>query len=360
MMFEVRSMHAAKRGLAGLLSFLITASLAGTAADAATCSPVPCEQIKVALPYSLDFSSDAGKALDNVGTGTGFTYVAPKGTASGYVPAKLHVDTAAGLLKLTTTAGIAAGANNTQDNALSVGIDAPSQITRIRTSLVNIPAGTGKYEQGGLWFGSDQDNYVKLSVLSTTGGNVIEFAYEGLGLRKKSVRTAVINTGSARIELSLKTNPSNTSIAAFYKLNGGTEKTVATYTVSPELFSFDGAGIDPAIGTRSFGGIYGTNRNSLTSVVYSFDDFSVTSDGSTTQTVPTDVKFRRVSFPVANSTSMVWGPDDALYVTEIGGTIHRITLDANKAVTSETSITTLGNRLALGIAVDDPASTART
>ncbi len=91
-------------------------------------------------------------------------------------------------------------------------------------------------------------------MLSTTSGNLIEYTYEELGVAKRVQRTAVINTSGATVELSLKANPTNTSITAFYKLNGSPEKSVATYTVTPELFSFDGAGIDPSIGTRSFGG----------------------------------------------------------------------------------------------------------
>jgi glucose/arabinose dehydrogenase len=53
---------------------------------------------------------------------------------------------------------------------------------------------------------------------------------------------------------------------------------------------------------------------------------------------------------------MVWGPDDKLYVAEMFGKIHRITLSPAKTVVSDEVINTLGSRLTLGLTVD-PAST---
>ena len=65
----------------------------------------------------------------------------PPTNGTGYIPNNLQVDQAAGVLKVTTTAGTAFQASNTQDNALAVGIDAPSQVTRIETTLDSLPAG---------------------------------------------------------------------------------------------------------------------------------------------------------------------------------------------------------------------------
>ncbi len=53
---------------------------------------------------------------------------------------------------------------NSQVNALGVGFVAPSKFT-IQTTLVQPNAGTGKSEQAGLWFGVDEDNFVKLVVI---------------------------------------------------------------------------------------------------------------------------------------------------------------------------------------------------
>ena len=160
---------------------------------ASTCSPVPCEEILVDLPYRLDFNQDHGKILDKNNVGTGFTYLDQPTNGTGYMPQNLTMNTAApGTLDVTTTNGIMFGASNAQDNALAVGIDAPNQITSIDTTLLNPPAGSGKFEQAGLWFGNDEDNYVKLEVISTPSGTMIEYLKEvnGSTVASKYVRGA--------------------------------------------------------------------------------------------------------------------------------------------------------------------------
>ena len=80
--------------------------------------------------------------MDGNDVGTGFTYVDQSGSG-GYLSANLNVDTGTGLLDLTTTAGLNSGNGGSLDNALGVGIGAPSQVTRIETTLSDPPAGTG-------------------------------------------------------------------------------------------------------------------------------------------------------------------------------------------------------------------------
>jgi N-acetylneuraminic acid mutarotase/glucose/arabinose dehydrogenase len=364
-------------GLAdGTYTATVTAAAAGYLSDStsvsftvsggggpAQCSPVPCEEILVSLPYQLTFDADHGKIQDGGGVGTGFTFVSQPSNGTGYVPALLHVDTAGGTLQVTTTAGLAYESSNSLDNALGVGIDAPSQITRITTTLVNPPAGTGNYEQAGLWFGNDEDNHVKLSVLSTSSGAKIEYLMEVGGVAQQKKQTSALSL-SGTIALSLRADPNNRSIAAIYQIGAGPEQTLATFTAPPEFFSFDAAGIDPRIGTRSFGGIFASHRNGPAPLVYPFGSFSVVEDTSAPPppggggggTPSGGFSFDRSSFTVQNPTAMVWGPDDRLYVTEMMGKIHALTLDANKQVVADQQVTTLGSRLTLGIAVD-PFST---
>ena len=70
--------------------------------------------------------------------------------------------------------------------------------------------------------------------------------------------------------------------------------------------------------------------------------------------------FTKSSYLVPFPTSLAWGPDDRLYVTELFGTIHALTFDANKQALDDEVITALlddlGPRLTLGITVD-PLST---
>jgi large repetitive protein len=129
---------------------------------------------------------------------------------------------------------------------------------------------------------------------------------------------------------------------------------LGTFIAPPAFFSFDAAGIDPEIGTRSFTGIFATHRHGPSPLTYTFSRFTVVAE--TSPPPPGSISFTRTSFPVSMPTSMVWGPDGRLYVTELLGRVHAITLNAAKQVVSDEIITTLGTRLTLGITID-PAST---
>jgi len=319
------------------------------------CSPLACSDILIDVPYSLTFNGDHGKVLDANGVGTGFTLVDPPSASPGYIPANLAMDVAGGNLKVTTTKGIAYTANNSQDNALGVGIDAPNQITTLNTVIVNPPAGTGNYEQAGIWFGNDEDNYDKLDVISTPTGTRIEHVQEVRGAQTFNRQSAVLNLTGAAVTLTLTADPFKRTVFATYRINGGPAQQLAEFTAPGEFFSFDAAGIDPRIGTRSFGGIYATHRNGPSPLTYTFAEFNVGKEATQTST-QTDMNFDRVSFTVPFPTSIARGPDGRIYVTELFGKIHAITLNPAGQVASDQVISTLGERLTLGLTVD-PAST---
>ena len=131
---------------------------------------LPCTALSVDLPIDLGFSVDAGGIEDKNGYGTGFTLVQPASTGE-YLPANLTVE--AGQLKIVTTDGIQFRSGtlttnaNSLDNGLGVAFDAASAPTRIETVVVNPPGTTNNSQQAGVWFGLNQDNYVKLVVVST-------------------------------------------------------------------------------------------------------------------------------------------------------------------------------------------------
>lgn len=323
-----------------------------------SCAPLACSEIRVRLPYELSFSQDHGKITDGVGAGTGFTYVDQPTNGSGYLAERLAASTASpGTLKITTTRGLAYTASNSQDNALAVGIDAPSQISLLKTTLRSLPVASGNYEQAGLWFGNDEENYVKVDVVSTALGTQIEYLMEHNGLITARKVTAALSLAGATLTLHLRANPSDRTIAASYQINGGASVALDEFIVPSEFFSFDAAGIDPAIGTNSFGGIFASQRAGQQSLAYTFDDFSVTREESSTPPPSGDVAFDRSSFSVPDPTAMAWGADGRLYVAEMLGKIHAISFNSAKQVTADQIITTLGSRLVLGITVD-PLSTA--
>lgn len=332
-------------------NLVITLNVAGIVDK---CAPLDCEDILIELPYVLDFTVDHMMIPDAGGVGTGFTYIDQPTNGTGYIPSNIWNNTSAGLLEITTTPGLAFTTSNSQDNTLGVGIDAPSQITRISTTIVNPPPGTGKYEQGGLWFGNDEDNYLKLVVISFPQGQRIQHVIEEEGVKTGEVNTGTLNLAGAEITLGMIANPFDRTITATYRINGGTEQILNNFSAPGEFFSFDAAGIDPTIGTNSFGGLFASNRNSALSQIWQFEEFSVVKGEAP---IPdTDLIFDRKSYTVTSPTNMAWGPDDRLYVTELFGTIHALTFDVDKQVIDDEVITSIGNRLTLGITTD-PTST---
>ena len=319
------------------------------------CIPLGCTEALVDVPHSLDFGSDQGGIPDRDGVGTGFTYIDPRQVGDSYLPDKLKVNTGTGHLEVTTTQGSSYLDANAQDNALGVGVDAPNQITNVSTTVVAPGRGAGGGEQSGLFFGNDQDNYVKAVTLSNTEGVFIQFLMEVAGA-KKSTKNSVAIDPNARVKINLRANPNDRTIKASYSLNGGATKNITTYTAPPAFFSFDAAGIDPRIGTRTFTGIMARHGSGV-QTTYRFDEFSVTSEATPPPPPSSEgISFTRSSFPVPFPTSIVEGPDGKLYVSELFGAVHRLTLGPDKQVVSDELINTLGTRLTLGLTID-PAST---
>jgi glucose/arabinose dehydrogenase/N-acetylneuraminic acid mutarotase len=320
------------------------------------CFPLACGEILVDLPYELDFEGDHGKVQDGDGGGTGFTTLLRPAGDSGYLPDQLDVDPSTGRLRVETTAGVFHQGENSQDNALGVGVDAPSQISVVQATIASPPAGTGSYEQAGIWFGTDQDNYNKLVVMSTPAGMQVEHLME-VGAGVTADDSATIPAGS-NVTLTLAANPSTRQISASYRVGAGGPQQVGTFSAPPEFFSFDAAGIDPEIGTRSFAGIMATHRRGQDPLTYAFEHFSVTAEEAPPPPPNEDgIEFDRATFPVPFPTSIAYGPGNKLYVLEMFGTIHEFTLGADGMPISEQVINTLGTRLALGLTVD-PDSTA--
>ena len=293
----------------------------------------------------------------------------PASGVIGYLPQQLEVDPASGVLNITTTPGIQAFANNSLDNALGVGLNLPSKSITLQTTLLNLPSPVGGYAQAGLWFGkadgggtgSSQDHYIKLVVLSDIAGNyLLQALMEENGV-VIAEQTIDIPDNLSSVTLSLSINPVNRTVIAQYSLAGGTNQTLTTFNNVPnEWFSFDQAGINPLIATRSFGGIFATNRNASSPEVFSFDNFSVTEE-TAPPPPPNPISFDRWSIPVNNPTAMAVGPDGRLYVATLLGTIHAFTINYQNRTFTDQIINTIrtsegGNRLTLGITID-PDST---
>jgi large repetitive protein len=347
-------------GRAAAAAALILAFLGIGAARAQACAPLACDQILVDLPYTLDFSSDHGKILDSNGAGTGFTYVDSPSNGTGYIPSNLEADSEAGQLKLTTTSGLAFQGANSQDNALAVGVDAPSQVTRIETTLDSLPAATNHNEQAGLWFGNDEDNYLKLVVIDTPSGTRIQYLMEVGGLNVDNQMSPFLDLDGHDVSFSMVADPTTQRVSATYQVDSGAPVSFEQNEAPGELFSFDAARIDPNIGTDSFAGILASHRGGPAPLIYRFDRFSVSKEADVGppagDPLGEGIAFKSSSFPIDFPTSMAMGPDGRLYVSELFGTIHALTLNDQTQVIGDQVISTLGSRFTLGLTVD-PQST---
>ena len=269
-------------------------------------TPLPCDQVIPNLgagPFVLHFTGTEGGLADGTGRSTGFRMVDPLSAplttptfagVSGYEPSRLVLNPAgSGTLAITTTAGIAFRTNgtntntqttgtNSQVNALGVGV-APNQDVILQTTLLQPPAGTNNSEQAGLWFGLDEDNYVKLVVVSagtTTQHLELRREVNGLsvatGLPDHIMTTTPLALGAATVRLRLVCRRGATAGAGgtaegFYTVNNGAEARLGMLAVPATFFA--GKTYDSL--TAFYAGIFATHRRATTPLTYTFDAFSV-------------------------------------------------------------------------------------
>ena len=325
----------------------------------ASVSPLACAEVKISAPLSLTWDVDEGAIATGSGEGTGFTMVLPTTNGDGLRPDNLAV--AGGRLAITTTSGIVHSGVNSQDNGLGVGLPLPDATYRIATTLVMPPAGTGAWEQAGLWFGVSERDYLKLVFADGTSGLVIQALVEqGDGTAQQA--TNGLGALPAAVQLELIVDPTAETAAASYTI-AGSRVELGTFSLPSLWFSKDAAGIDFTVGTRSYAGIFATHRNrsaQLPPLVYEFEQFSVApvDDGGAGPGPTGAVDFERWSIGgIGNPTALAWGPDDRLYASTASGLIKAYTLDRDgHTVLATEDIAAVANRLVLGLTVD-PAST---
>ncbi|MDD9206294.1 hypothetical protein PU560_07410, partial [Georgenia sp. 10Sc9-8] len=254
-------------------------------------SPLAPDAVAAQDPLELEFDGTDGGLLAGNDVDTGFTMVQPSSEGGEYYVPEL-MEVADGQLTITPTQGIAylqpgetGGSPNAQDNTLGVGVDATDTNLRFTTSL-NSPADATGYAQAGLWFGPDEDNYVKLALIGSGDiGRQIQLSREVDGVTDTSASggdQATITTDQASVEdgpvtLTLDVNTITGTITGYYQLTGGEQELLGTVDL-PESF-VDGTLLATDVGeANTFAGIFATRRNLVETapLAYSFEDFSVT------------------------------------------------------------------------------------
>ena len=287
-----------------------------------SCSPIsllPCKDIAVPLPYALAFTGAEGGLSDASGIGTGFTMVDNHSAArmpedgtptytdvNGYEPSLLTV--VDGNLVMTAGRGIACRGpgtttttstnNNNQVNTLGVGIDDLARPFSITTTLHQIVTGAGS-AQAGIWFGTDEDNYVKLNV----NGDRVELRREVAGISNDPDQLQItVGASGQDVTLRLLVDPLTQTITGYYALNGGTETQIAVGGTGnlplPATF-LTGRTVSAGVGPLSFAGIYASYRNGSVFDAR-FGDFSVVP----TATVNTPPTVADQSFTIAEEAAV--------------------------------------------------------
>ncbi|MBD0257345.1 MAG: T9SS type A sorting domain-containing protein, partial [Cytophagales bacterium] len=256
-----------------------------------------CPQTKLSLPVNLLFNGGEGGLNDKNGSGTGLRMadnpsarLAADGTPThqsvpGYEPSKLTLSNSR--LQIVTNKGLAylhpgvSSETNSQINALGVGF-LPTGKFRLETTLVNPYASaktTSLLEQGGLWFGLNEDNYVKISVVSMAyGKHQVEMrrevnAVSGTSSTHGYTRSS-LNLGNTTVRLILEADPGTGTVRGSYSVNGGTPVTMGTLSLPAAFFA--GKTLSDNATRATFAGIYASHRRASTAVTFSFENFRIT------------------------------------------------------------------------------------
>jgi hypothetical protein len=252
------------------------------------------------LPFLLDFSSDRGEIIDKDGQGTGFTRLQSNKNGDQYQANLIDLDTTAGTLTLTTQGS---GSNSTTDNnlynALETQFDGSTSgftiTSRIKGPLTALNA---TYNQGGVYFGPDQDNFVKLVAVYGNTGAVLQFKDElnaaGATLPNSVQNFSIGSFASINtLDVRLTGDPSTGKISAYYAVNGG------SYSKLSSDLTLSGSKKSAFFNTASRAGILAFTRNS-SSISVAFDSFEIKSGTPTSgQPYISDIRPRNGATAVA-------------------------------------------------------------
>ncbi|WP_287127937.1 hypothetical protein [Candidatus Cyanaurora vandensis] len=223
-----------------------------------------------------------GTLTDVDGEATGFTATQRNkndtfSSTASYVPSLLDLDTTGlGTLSVTTTSGSNGSTDNTLNNGLNVSFDGRAGRFTVSTRLVgpladlNLP-----FQQGGVVFGPDQDNFVKLVAVAQSNGTPgIQFYGEqkAVGSTLGSIVMVPNPSTIETLDLVLTADPSLGTVQAAYRAVGpGFDTGLVTL---PTTWTLTGGAVGRFFTQQSRAGIMTTSKSG-TVVNLVFDRFAV-------------------------------------------------------------------------------------
>ncbi len=293
-------------------SILIIVNEGNRSAGCTPISTLDCADIAQPLPIELAFDSEQTGIPAGAGGNTGFTMVLNPSNrlpedgpvfdnnVPGYEPNELEVND--GQLLVTSHKGIlfsqpagtpSSTETNSQINALGTGFVAPGTKFSITATVDAIdfsntpPNGS---QQGGIWFGLDEDRYFKLATVerANQAEQHIQLVRENLvnGVESDIVEVnppKIVVAGVSKIRLRMEIDPTTNKVAGYYQLDDAAEVKIA----SAEGFSDVGlptsflTGVDhdndAATAPLSYAGVFATHRRAEPSqtIEVAFNDFTV-------------------------------------------------------------------------------------
>jgi hypothetical protein len=168
-----------------------------------------------------------GTVADKDGEGTGFTGVQANKNGTQY-KANL-IDLANGNLAITSTSGKNSGTENLQDNALQVNFDGSRTDSfvqaRIDGPMTDLASGS---QQKAIYFGFDQDNYLKVEVEHRTSpivGVFITVFQEQLGTPATIGQIQIDPASIATLDLGIVGDLETGNLSGVYRINSDADWT---------------------------------------------------------------------------------------------------------------------------------------
>lgn len=269
---------------------------------------------------------------------SGFTTVLPGSNPAN--PALLtFANTGVGTLQIRSTTGDAYQNFATkQDNALAVPFDASRRPFSVGTRLLAPFNVNAIYQSGGVYFGTNDNNYAKLVMGFNNfggGGNRrgVQFGVETNGTFASNSASPPLPTVTTSLDLFLSGDPATNTVRALYRVDSDAAEDIveiATISVPASFFA-----------ATAYGGLMTTNNGSPSSpFTFTFDWFKIgeyvrpgADSSGISFTGPTRVIDRTgtqqldPSTAFANPTTLTYGPDGRLYVGTYSGRIYSYALD---------------------------------
>lgn len=215
---------------------------------------------------TLDFNGGAGGVAN-----TGFASMLPTSYGKGLLTGNLSLSN--GKLNVVTTAGDMWGTRNTQDNALDLPLNATGDFT-VQARLTSLPF-TKNWQNGGIFVGTNQDNYVKI-VAGYNNGTGLQLGTEANASATTAALSSFSFAGVTSLDLRLVGTASTRTVVAQYRANSTSDTAWVTLgqVTNANVFS-----------TASAAGIVTTSFYA-TPVSVAYESFSVTGPDAVVQPPP--------------------------------------------------------------------------